>query len=532
MEMELLERLHRAEKALQSDPHCADAHYNRGNALQALSRYAQALESYDRALAIRPGDRQALNNRGVALHALNRDEEALASYDRALALRPDYAEAYNNRANALRALGREAEALASCERALAIRPDYPEALCNRATALQDLGRHEEALAGSEQALALRPGYIEALNGRGNALQALGRHIEALAAYDGALAIDPLCVEALVNRGNALQALRRFDAALASYAEALRLEPEDAAAHWNEGLTRLALGDFARGWEKYEWRWRNRALKSAPRETGKPLWLGEREIAGRTVLLHAEQGFGDAIQSIRYAPMLAERGAHVVVACHRLLRELFATVEGVDAVIDPDQPLPSFDCQVPLMSLPLAFRTTLETIPARVPYVSANPDQVAAWRKRLAPYAGQRKIGLAWKGNPQFTRAAAKSCPVQRLEALVRTAGCAFFSLQKGEAAPPAVLDHGRELDTFADTAALMGALDLVITVDTAAAHLAGALGKPVWILLPFAADWRWLLDREDSPWYPTARLIRQPRPGDWESVICAVQSKLGERRSP
>jgi len=341
--------------------------------------------------------------------------------------------------------------------------------------------------------------------------------------------------ALVNRGNALQALKRHAEALQSYAQALALEPDDAQAHWNEALTRLALGDYRRGWAKYEWRWRNPALGMDARLSDRPQWSGTADLAGKTVLVHAEQGFGDALQFIRYAPRVAALGARVLVACAPQLRALFEGVEGVAQALVPDAgAIPDFDFHIPLMSLPLAFGTTLDTIPDGTAYLPADTTAVRAWQSRMAPHQG-RRIGLAWSGNPKFGRARIKACPVGLMARLAAVAGCVFVSLQTGEAAAETaalrhsgstVLDYTAELGDFKATAALVAALDLVISVDTAVAHLAGALGKPVWILLPYAADWRWLVDREDSPWYPSARLLRQPRRGDWDAVIARATAEL------
>jgi hypothetical protein len=370
---------------------------------------------------------------------------------------------------------------------------------------------------------------------GNALQALGRYEEALVCYDRALAIEKDYVEALNNRGNALQALNRHEEALASYARAIALKPNDAEAHWNEGLTRLALGDYRRGWEKYEWRWYNRKLDSPRPHGDTPAWDGTQGVTGKTVLLYPEQGFGDAIQFVRYAPLVRARGARVLVACHRKLAELFRSVDGIDEVLEPERPLPSFDYHAALMSLPLAFRTTLESIPCAIPYVSAKAEQVAAFEARFKSERRALKVGLVWSGNPQFTGARAKACPIEVLEPLVNVQDCAFYALQTGEAAAdiermtvrgPQMTELSLGLDSFSDTAAAVSALDLVIAVDTAVAHLAGALGKPAWILLQYAADWRWLRSREDSPWYPSIRLFRQPEPGHWESVVGRMTGEL------
>ena len=555
------------DEALAIEPNIADALYNRGNLLAMLARHADALASYDAALALRPADPEALNNRAVTLQALGRFEDAVESCDRALAVQPRYAEALNNRGNALQSLSRHNEALASYDRALQIKPVYAEALNNRGNALRALGRANEALADYDAAIAVNPAYADALSNRGNALyelkryedalvsherayslapdasrsikignalQALRRHEAALAHFERALEKKPDSVEALNNRGNALQALNRNEEALASYVRATVIAPDEANAHWNEGLARLLMGDYERGWEKYEWRWKNKQINPAPRVSEKPAWRGAEDIAGKIVLVHAEQGFGDAIQFIRYVPLLAARGANVLIACHESLRELFGTLEGVRGVVEPSADLPPFDYHVPLMSLPYAFKTTLSDIPARVPYLHATDGARESWRNKLGGGDGVFKVGIAWMGNPEFTEAHAKSCSLEQLKDVIQTPHCSFFSLQKGDAASDIralglenrIADHGRNLESFSDTAALIANLDLVISIDTAVAHLAGALGKPVWVLLPFAADWRWLLDRTDSPWYPTARLFRQPRIGDWESVVGSVSSEL------
>lgn len=518
------------DEALALRPASVEAHFNRGNALQALGRHDQAVAAYDRLLVLAPADAEAFNNRAVSLAALGRHGEALASCDAALALRPGYAEALNNRGNALAALDRLDEALASVEQALAIRPDHAAALSSRGRLLERGGRHEEALASFDAALRLRPGDAESLCDRGNALQALGRYAEALASFDAALAVAPRSVEALTNRGNVLQALGRHAQALESYGQALALSPADPEVLWNQGLACLAIGDYANGWPLYEWRWRSPSLKLAPRESDKPQWRGDEDLAGRRVLLHAEQGFGDAIQFVRYAREVAASGAEVIVACAPPLQRLFERAAGVSRVVVPGgEPLPDFDFHAPFMSLPLAFRTTLATIP-QAPYIVACPRRAAAWRARLA---GPRlRVGLAWSGNPDFPAARLKACPPGLLSALVATPGCRFVSLQLGAARAgvaqlgTGVLDAAGELADFDDTAALVAALDLVVSIDTAPAHLAGALGTPVWILLPHAADWRWLVARDDSPWYPSARLYRQASPGDWAGVVDRVAANL------
>lgn len=518
------------EAALVVQPDSVAAQFNRANALQALGRHEAAVAAYDALLAFAADDAEALNNRAVSLAALGRPAEALASCEAALALRPAYVEALNNRGNALAALGRIAEGLQSMEQALALQPDLAAALSSRGRVLERAGRPDEALAAFEAALLQRPDDAESLCDCGNALQAVGRYAEALACFDRAVTAAARPVEALTNRGNVLQALGRHGEALDSYARAAALSPADPEILWNQALAYLALGDYARGWPLYEWRWRLPALGLAPRASQRPQWRGTPGLRGHTVLLHAEQGFGDAIQFVRHAGELHAQGARVLVACAPALQALFARADGVAGTVAPEAgALPAYDLHAPLMSLPLALGTTLQTIP-RPPYLHADPARTAAWRARLD--GPGLRIGVAWSGNPEFTAARLKACPPGLLARLTATSGCRFVSLQLGAARQqlgelgPGVMDAAPELASFDDSAALVAALDLVISIDTAVAHLAGALDKPVWILLPFAADWRWLVGRSDSPWYPSARLYRQSTPGAWEPVIAQVERDL------
>ncbi|OIQ81139.1 TPR repeat-containing protein YrrB [mine drainage metagenome] len=531
------EALSSYDRALAIRPDYAEAHNNRGNALRALGRPDEALSSYGRALAIRPDYAEAHSNRGNALLDLDRPGDALASYDRALGIRPDYAEACYNRGNALRELQRPAEALANYDRALASRPEYAEAHSNRGNALLDLKRPGEALASYDRALGIRADFAQALNNRGNALMALNRLDEAVASFDRALAIRPDYAEAHSNRGNALRDLMRLDEALSSYGLALGIRPDYAEVHWNESFCRLLMGDYALGWQKYEWRW-DRALKvDSLRSFPQPLWLGEENLEHKTILLHAEQGFGDTLQFCRYAPLVAARGARVVLDVPAALKSLCQTLAGVDTVLATGDALPFFDFHVPLMSLPLALGTRLDSIPAGLPYLHAAPELGAAWNAWLGRREKPR-IGLAWSGRPIHKNDHNRSLPFALLADLIDD-GAEFICLQKEFRAEeeetvrrhPCLRNVSERLQDFSDTAALIETLDLVITVDTSIAHLAGALGKPVWILLPFSPDFRWLLGREDSPWYPSARIFRQQQPGRWEPVLADVRQALADRHA-
>ena len=416
-----------------------------------------------------------------------------------------------------------------------MRPDYAAALNNRGNTLKELKRFDEALASFDRALAVRPDYADALNNRGNTSKELKRFDEALASYDGALAVRPEHAEALNNRGNSLNEQKRFDEALASYDRALAVRPDYADAHWNESLVRLLTGDFARGWEKFEWRWKNESLNLSPRNFAQPLWLGENGIAGKTILLHSEQGLGDTIQFCRYAPLVAARGARVLLQVPESLQDLMASLAGVAQVIGSTSKLPDFDLHSPLLSLPLAFGTRLDTIPSATPYLSASSESVRSWNISLG-LKYRPRIGLVWSGNPAHKNDHNRSIKLETLLPLLDI-DATFVSLQKDIHADDAsvlkdrsdLLNFGDKLKDFSETAGLVSNLDLVISVDTSVAHLAGALAKPVWVLLPFLSDWRWLLDRDDSPWYPTARLFRQHAAGDWSGVVGDVGVELKKR---
>ncbi|HXQ51912.1 MAG TPA: tetratricopeptide repeat protein [Stellaceae bacterium] len=519
-------------QVIDREPGHVDALHLLGVIAYQRGRFDDAARLIGRALALKPDFVQALFHRGTTLMALRRPEEALASFDKALALKPDFPEALCQRGHALMALQRLDAALLSFERALAIRPDFAEALNGRGNALLEAKRPDDALASFDRALENDPNYVAALNNRGNALLELRRLDDAVASWDRAVALRPDYFQALTNRGNALAEWRRVDEALASYARALEIKPDDADAHWHESLCHLLAGDFSRGWEKYEWRWRRQSLPVPPRDFTQKLWLGAQDLAGKTLLLHAEQGFGDTIQFCRYATLAAERGARVVLEVQGALKALMSGLDGVERVVARGETLPPFDLHCPLMSLPLAFKTTLTTVPARVPYLKPAPHLVEKWRQRLGEHRAPR-IGLVWFGSSGHQNDRNRSIALSRLAPFLDN-GATLVSLQNSlrdedrQGFDSHKIHHfGSELRDFADTAALTSLIDSVISVDTAVAHLAGALGKRIFILLPFiASDWRWLTDRDDSPWYPTARVYRQSAIDDWESVLERVAREL------
>ena len=506
-------------------------------AVHQAGRLADAEPLYRAVLEATPRQFDALHLLGVLHHQQGRSAEAAELIGTALRERPDDVVALTNRSAALNALRRFEEALAHCDRALATKPDHTEALNNRALALKELGRAHEALASCEHALRLRPDYADAHNNRGLALQALKRTDAALESYETALRFNPSHLDALNNRGIALFDGKRLNEALACFDRALSCKPGYAHAHWNRAQVLLLAGDFSRGWPEHEWR-----LASNPalqRRVDKRLWLGDTSIAGKTVLLHAEQGLGDTIQFCRYAPMVAALGARVVLEVQRPLVELMRTLAGPIEVVARGDALPDFGLHCPLLSLPLAFNTEQATIPAETPYLRA-PVNVTDWNGRIG--TKRPRIGLVWSGNPGHKRDSARSIPFYALLQLLEI-DATFVSLQKDVRAADAavltqagkVIDVADALTTFCDTAALVSALDLVISVDTSVVHLCGALGKPLWLLLPEVPDWRWLIDRDDSPWYPTARLFRQDRTRVWGPVVRRVGDALNEliaRRAP
>ncbi len=497
-------------RAVMANPRIADAHYNWGVALGELERPAEALERYARAIALKPDHADAYYNRGVALDELDRPAEALESYDRVIALKPDYAEAHNNRGLALGRLQRRAEALESYERAIALKPDYARAHNNRGVALGELERPTEALASYHRAIALKPDYAEAYNNRGIALCELSRPAEALESYERAIAIRPDYAEAFYNRGNALRDLHRHREAIDSYERALALKPDYASAHWNLADCRLLLGDFALGWQEYEWRWKLEQRDNARRDFQQPLWLGGKTLEGRTILLHSELGLGDTLLFCRYAKEVAALGATVVLEVQPPLLPLLANLEGIAQAVPRGAPLPAFDYHCPLMSLPLAFKTDSSNVPANIPYIRSDAARVAAWQAKLGEKRKPR-VGVVWSGSKALRNDRRSMALADMLPLVLDWAEWVSLQKEVRESEAPllasrADLRHvGEELEDFADTAALVELMDVVVTVDTSVTHVAGAMGKPVWILLPFNPhDWRWMLDREDSPWYPTA----------------------------
>jgi Tfp pilus assembly protein PilF len=431
------------------------------------------------------------------------------------------------------------QALKYMAAAMKANPAAADAKSNYGFILQKMDRHEEALDFFSRSLEARPSYTPALLNRGVSLHQLGRLPQALEAFDRALALEPRNVKALYNRANILHELRRFDESLAAFGQTLALAPDSAEVQWNEGLTRLLLGDFERGWQQYEWRWKTESQQHQRRDFAQPLWLGGEALAGKTILVHAEQGFGDTLQFVRYLPKLAALGAEVMLEVKPGLLPLLSGMNSVTRVVVRGEPLPHFDFHCPVMSVPLAFKTTLDTIPADVPYLKVPSNRLQKW-DRLSRRQGFR-VALAWAGSATHKQDQLRSISLQELAPVIAGArSVEWFSVQrelrKGDAELldklPNVLRLGEELEDFADTAAVLSYADLVVTVDTAVAHLAGGLGRPVWVLVQHSPDFRWLLDREDSPWYPTLRIFRQDQARDWSGVVARVAMALESAARP
>jgi tetratricopeptide (TPR) repeat protein len=488
----LEDALLRCEQDIAQNPNYPAAYSRQGHLLQQLGRYGDAIASFDRAIALNPSAPLAHSSRGNALLALQRYAEALGNYDRAIALKPDDMGAYNNRGTALKNLGQLAEAVDSYKRAIALAPDRAELHNNLGNVLQELEFLEEAVASYNAAIRLNRDYAEAYG----------------------------------NRGVALHQLLRLDEAMSSFNTALLLKPDYPQAIFNRSLLYLHMGQFAAGWRDHEARRRTEIFAEFP-NFAKPLWLGEADIEGKTILVVREQGYGDVIQFSRYVHLCKQAGARVLFAPQESLRTLMHGLDAEVQIVDENNDYLRFDFYCPLMSLPLAFKTEMTTIPPPS-YISVDEEKIAAWARRLGKKTKPR-IGVVWDSTSRFRW---KVIPLEQFRRLF-SSRFQFVSLQRHRTEAErarldraGVLHPGEALFDFSDTAALCHLMDLVITVDTSVAHLAGALGSPVWVLLPWFADWRWLLDREDSPWYPSMRLFRQHVRGDWDGVLRRVQLEL------
>jgi tetratricopeptide (TPR) repeat protein len=563
------------ESVVRRHPAMAVGHMGLGHALACLGRNAEALECYERALTLAPKSPEGEFAAGFVLVRLGRRKDAERRYRRALTLRPDFAPAWMNLGSLLREEGREAYAEAALRRAVELQPemvvgwlnlallkreqrvsDEAEAHLRRAFALDPekvetlIGWCQFRAAEKDQAgawewlrwaLAREPDNAEAVNMCGVLLHAEGHFADAIEAFDRAEALGSAA--AVSNRGNSLLDLGRMDEALRAHETGVERDPHGAGAQYNLALMQLRLGDWERGWAGYEARWRFREVHRTPMVFRQPRWNGE-PLQGRRILLHAEQGLGDAIQFCRYASLVADRGGEVILQVHepveRLMHSLDVVREGSAIVAQLGMAPPEFDLECPLMSLPAVFGTKVGSVPWQGPYLDADPKWGAEHEAKLrAVDGGLLRVGLAWAGNPRYKADERRSMKLATLLPLLRGEGVQWVSLQKGEASEQlkevagevAILDGSSEHKNLAETAALVSVLDLVITTDTCIAHLAGAMGKPVWIVLPHLADWRWMEKIETTPWYPTACLFRQESAGDWAGVLNRVSAELGVFRS-
>ena len=540
-----------------------------GEALLALGRLPDALAAFDRCLTLDAGRIDALLLRAATRHALGQTDAALTDYDRVLRLQPQNADAHHNAGRLLAQRGEFAAALARYDAAIAARSDFPEAINNRGILLKELGRTDEALEAFTLAVTLKPDYLDALrsqlallsalkkdpdalarydhalalypddailhNNRGSVLQAMGRYEEALACFERALELNPDYPDALNNRGTVFAAIGLYAEAEASIRKALLLDPGKVSAHWNLSLALLRMGKLEEGWREHEWRWKKEELRQFNFGFKQPRWDGSQALAGKTILLTAEQGYGDSLQFVRYVLLLHRRGARILLLVPQALVDLFAGCLPVAGVFSATTDLPAFDFHIPLLSLPLAFGTTLESIPAEVPYLQPPPSRRITWGQKL-PRRSATRVGLVWAGRQNHTNDMSRyrSLSLAMLEPLLMVDSCEFLVLQKEISAEdrrilnahPELAAVDEKFGDFSDTAAVISMLDLVITIDTSVAHLAGALGKPVWILIPPAADWRWFAGRDDSPWYPTARLYRRTYHTDWDLIVRRIAGDL------
>ncbi len=519
-------------EVLRVQPDCVPFLNLLGLVNQRAGDLTKALELHRLALIAEPENPESLNYLGEAFLAGQRISEAMESFSRAIQIQPDFSVAWSNLGYAQIQGKRYGEAVPSLEKAVEMDPQHPDFLNRLGIALRGNRQLKEAAEVYRRAIQICPESAKIWNNLGAALQSDNKADEALSAYRKALQLKPDYVSAWNNLGALYHSELKLEEALEAYRKAQELDPECFSAHFHEGQALLLGGDLIQGWVKHEYRWLT--IGSSPqRSFAQPLWQGDVPVAGKTIILHSEQGCGDTIQFIRYAAVLADLGATVFVEVQAALVQLAAQAHGVHAAYPFGSSLPLSDFHCPLMTLPLSLRTTQDSIPSVVPYLEASPEAFEKWRECI-PQTSSHKVGIVWRGNPEHENDINRSLDFENVRALFEVRGCEFINLQFGlneiEAGylqsrsnfrdpMPRVLDYN-------DTAALISHLDLIITVDTSVAHLAGALCKDVWILLPYSPDWRWLLAREDSPWYPSARLFRQSRPRDWSGVVADVERQL------
>ncbi|GAX60015.1 hypothetical protein SCALIN_C05_0100 [Candidatus Scalindua japonica] len=519
-------------KSISLRPEYAEAHYNLGNAFKEQGQLKKAVESYTQAILYKQNYVDAYYNLGNVLRSLHSPDKAVDSYKKAIMLKPDYAMAHCNLGSVLQELGKIDEAIVCYKIATTFRSDYVMAYCNLGAAYQELRKIDKAITVYKKALSLNPDFVLANCNLGSALQEAGLLDEAKTCYKKTIALNPEYAMAYSNLGSIYQEFGNIDKAVENYDQAISLNPDEPTAHKNKSIALLLNENFIEGWPEYEWRLKTKT--NSLRDFLKPRWDGS-SLSGNTILVHAEQGFGDTIQFVRYLPMVKAQGGHVIFECHDSLLRLLKNCDGIDRIIERSShtvPDIHFDFHIPLLSLPGLFKTTIDSIPSDVPYVSVDAGLSEKWRYRLSNDS-KYKIGIVWAGNPLFKNYNTRSSSLSDFAALAEIRELSLYSLQKGSSTLEkdnipelSIKDLSKELNDFADTAAVMSNLDLVISTDTAVVHLAGAIGKPVWTLLHSAPDWRWWLKRTDSPWYPSMRLFRQKQLNDWTGVFEQVKEAL------
>jgi len=554
------------DKAININHNLVVAHFNRGNALSMMRNFSDAVKSYDSVITLNHRHHVAYNNKANALMALKRFQEAISIYDIAISINANYADAYYNRGNALKEIRDFEAALSSYEKSVFINPNYIEAYCALSTVLKENKKFDEALANCDKAISISPAYAYAHSIKGDLLADLKRWNEALESYKISLQLNPTSADDYYNSGVVLQELNQLDAAHENYERAIAINPNvekyynnngvtlhdlkllnsalgnydkaisinknSAEASFNKALTLLLKGELTEGWKLYEQRWNFGESKSRKRDFSQPLWLGKDDLKDKTILLHCEQGLGDSIQFSRYAEKVSELGGEVILQVQNSLLGLFKTLNGVSSIIDQDVALPDFDFHCPLLSLPLAFNTTIETIPTPGSYLKADTVKINYWIQKLG-VKDKPRIGIVWSGNLDHRNDRNRSLGLSELVSYLPD-NCMYVSLQKQIRDSDEnflmrnnlIHHYASYLNDFSDTAALCELMDLVISVDTSVAHLSGAMGKKTWVLLPFIPDWRWMLDREDSPWYTSVKLYRQREDRLWAPVLRRVADDL------
>ena len=517
------------QRVLALAPNHAAAHFSLGIIRQAQGQFAEAVEHFHQATALRPGFAEAHANLGAVLYLQGKVDESIAQYERAIACKPDYPGALNNLGIIFQTRNKSAEAKNCYERALAFKPDYVEANSNLGKIYHAERRYDQAIAQYQRALALKPDSPDIHFNLGVSLQRNQQLSEAVGCYQRTLALKPNYAAACNNLGAVLELQGSFEEAAVQYRRSLEIDPNSADAVWNQCLLQLLRGDFNSGLPSYERRW---GLTVKHHNFTQPQWRGE-PLHGARILLHAEQGLGDTLQFLRYLPLVQAAGGSVVLAVQSAVQRLARELPGVAGVVTDGDPMPAFDCQCALLSLPLVFGTTLDTIPAEVPYLPV-PEEARRKAATLSWPAKGLRVGIVWAGNATHVKDRYRSIPSSLFEPLLRIEGAHFYSLQMGPEAAQLdtikapITDLTKFIEDLADTAALMTHLDLILAVDTSVVHLAGALGKKVWVMLPLGPDWRWLLHRDDSPWYPSMRLFRQTTFDDWHHALDKVQRALME----